>query len=1340
MRAPTILTVFCLTIGSGSATALDSAKIEAAADSSIVVEPTGLSVDLRSGERASAAFWIKNLSDADLLFTLNSRLAASTEFSRLSRREQSAARLQIVPPTIAKGEAHVALSIVVPSDASDGGPDAFGYVWSDSDSPGARPFEWIGAEGGTVLQLSDDDFRQGVPIGFSFEFYGSSYESVAVGSNGWIGLVGGHTWFPSIIPAFDEYSGMIAPFACDLDPRNGGVIRYQTYGVSPNRYFVVEYRDIRPYGAGLPNTFAVILHEGSNDIRFQYLSITRAPAAIGIESPDQSTGLGNGAVGDLYIAPESARSGYEISFSLSPRWLTLSPNSGEVAPGDSVDVLVDVDASLLAGGAYAADIIVETSDPEHPLSIVRLDLSVTGTEPISGEISYEASGDGVAIVRATPGSASAFAGPDGRFSFTNLLPGTYEFRPGRLGVVFNPAVRSVEIGFEAHELLTFQATRQSGPLSESEPNDTPDEANVIVYGDEPVGSLDEGDPDFYAFYGQAGDSVTITITAQAGSQFYRQPRLFATSGEALHPLIYAWPYDGTGGTLVFLLESDGFHYVRLGSDFTFWSTIDRSDSSIVHGGPSPFVERLRHEQAAAQTPRSGPTSTSMAQPADDSYRLLIERFRGLPPALYWFDFVAHHSSIHATGYLNAMNRQGTLRMDYGQTPSFGSESESIPIQSLPWSQEVSLSLQDLAPNTIYYVRVVATNDLGSTYGPTGILRTAAPPDGWRVYMGPLNTSFGSVDFLDESLGVAAGVGEVVTTSDGGITWLNRGHWGYFEDVFYVSQDTLWGRSMDGTLLRSIDGGRAWDVIDVQGQGVILADFVDRSFGWTVVEDGSVHRTADGGSSWSQVRPATGGWITSMDFIDRFFGWVASASGMLMHTTDGGQSWRDIRVLRDLWVTRLSFADPLRGIAASDHQLLLTEDGGNTWFVTHTATTYLSDIYLGPHGVGIAVGDQGLLLVSEDGGRSWNEEGSGTTADLRSVGGSGERMAAVGAMGTIVIRIAQAMPLPLSWNVLHESSVQATLHIPAIVEPSIGVRALREEDAIGAFYAVGDSLACGGHGLWVPGEDLRFTLHGDDPDTPEKDGFVEGEAIRFSIWSAHSGTEHQADPVWDVGEGRFVAGSTGTLSSLVVGTGIVRFALDMSLDRGLLTAGALPGIRGDTYPLSWDRSIPMRPIGDGDLYVARLDLSTLQPGQRLQFRYVVDGLFEDVQWEAGPGPGGSRTYTYTGHSENLHPVNWSNRAVSDESMPELPENLVLEHNYPNPFNPTTTIRFGLPLSGIVTVSIYDLLGREVARLLSDELVAGYHELGWDASAFASGVYLCRIHFGDEVRSQKLMLVK
>jgi len=88
----------------------------------------------------------------------------------------------------------------------------------------------------------------------------------------------------------------------------------------------------------------------------------------------------------------------------------------------------------------------------------------------------------------------------------------------------------------------------------------------------------------------------------------------------------------------------------------------------------------------------------------------------------------------------------------------------------------------------------------------------------------------------------------------------------------------------------------------------------------------------------------------------------------------------------------------------------------------------------------------------------------------------------------------------------------------------------------------------------------------------------------------------------------------------------------------------------------------------------------------------------------------------------------------------PSKFSLSPAYPNPFNPSTIINFTIGSGGHVLLSIYDIKGREILRLVDESMAAGSHQINWDASSYASGIYFVGIHSNDKSLSQKLVLIK
>ena len=88
----------------------------------------------------------------------------------------------------------------------------------------------------------------------------------------------------------------------------------------------------------------------------------------------------------------------------------------------------------------------------------------------------------------------------------------------------------------------------------------------------------------------------------------------------------------------------------------------------------------------------------------------------------------------------------------------------------------------------------------------------------------------------------------------------------------------------------------------------------------------------------------------------------------------------------------------------------------------------------------------------------------------------------------------------------------------------------------------------------------------------------------------------------------------------------------------------------------------------------------------------------------------------------------------------PSEFALEQNHPNPFNPSTSINFNIPVSAQVTLKVFDVSGKEVANLVDNYLEAGRHSINFDASSLSSGVYYYKLASGSNVSMKKMLLIK
>ena len=134
--------------------------------------------------------------------------------------------------------------------------------------------------------------------------------------------------------------------------------------------------------------------------------------------------------------------------------------------------------------------------------------------------------------------------------------------------------------------------------------------------------------------------------------------------------------------------------------------------------------------------------------------------------------------------------------------------------------------------------------------------------------------------------------------------------------------------------------------------------------------------------------------------------------------------------------------------------------------------------------------------------------------------------------------------------------------------------------------------------------------------------------------------------------------------------------------------------------------------------------------RADFLYMID----PIPGLSGFGQNSQSTYNglyYDSLVLYITPVEEEQIVVYDYS---------LSQNYPNPFNPSTKINYSIAAAGIVTIKIYNILGREISTLVNEEKTQGRYEVNFNASALASGVYFYQIKTGSFVSSKKMILIK
>jgi hypothetical protein len=95
---------------------------------------------------------------------------------------------------------------------------------------------------------------------------------------------------------------------------------------------------------------------------------------------------------------------------------------------------------------------------------------------------------------------------------------------------------------------------------------------------------------------------------------------------------------------------------------------------------------------------------------------------------------------------------------------------------------------------------------------------------------------------------------------------------------------------------------------------------------------------------------------------------------------------------------------------------------------------------------------------------------------------------------------------------------------------------------------------------------------------------------------------------------------------------------------------------------------------------------------------------------------------------------------EDNLSDLTRSFSLAQNFPNPFNPNTSLKYEIGSQQFVTLKVYDLLGREVSTLVNEEKPAGRYEVKFNANMLSSGIYFYRLQAGSFIETKKMLLLK
>jgi photosystem II stability/assembly factor-like uncharacterized protein len=257
---------------------------------------------------------------------------------------------------------------------------------------------------------------------------------------------------------------------------------------------------------------------------------------------------------------------------------------------------------------------------------------------------------------------------------------------------------------------------------------------------------------------------------------------------------------------------------------------------------------------------------------------------------------------------------------------------------------------------------------------------------------PQGVNLFGVHFPDDTTGYSVGMdGTILKTVNGGQDWFAQesGVGTTFESVFFPQVDTGYVVGYgNNTIHKTTNGGLDWVEIPEAAQALTEVFFLNTNLGYAVGSNGvaaTVIKTTNGGADWEVQHTGTVTFYNAVYFVNDSVGYIAGGGGRLLKTTNGGQTWVTQTSGTTQTIQSLYFHDEQNGYGVSYGRIIKTINGGATWTSTNIFQAFeLYDVKFTDWNTGYAVGRSGIILRTTNAGASWSIVTTGTNITLRAV--------------------------------------------------------------------------------------------------------------------------------------------------------------------------------------------------------------------------------------------------------------------------------------------------------------------------------------------------------------------
>ena len=462
-------------------------------------------------------------------------------------------------------------------------------------------------------------------------------------------------------------------------------------------------------------------------------------------------------------------------------------------------------------------------------------------------------------------------------------------------------------------------------------------------------------------------------------------------------------------------------------------------------------------------------------------------------------------------------------------------------------------------------------------------------------------------------------------------------------------------------------------------------FTDTLTGIAVGGTGTIRKTTNGGTNWFALSSGTTQTLRNIFMLNGNTGFIVGGGGVIRKTTNGGINWFALTSGTSSFLTSVHAINTNTIFACgSGGTVIKSTNGGINWFTQSIGSSNnLRSLHFINANTGSTVGDNGTVRRTTNGGTNWFAQSVSVAGPLTSVylNNATNGIVSIGFLDMAFYRTTNG---GTNWVSQYYGSDNS----------------IRDIDFVGDY-----GFMCGDNG--------NFYV--------TNNGGANWSRIPMGISNWMNGLSFPTETHgWSVGtSGRIMKTTTGGASIPSAPTNLVGFAISTS-----------------------------------KIFLAWFDNSSNEQGFRIEKRVNGSGGFA-LAGTTGPNnlnyidsigisPGNMYEYrvaAYTGAGQSGY-TNVVTILVTgiEPTGTDIPVSYSLYNNYPNPFNPTTKVKFDIPKNDFVSLKIYNMQGQEVGVLVQENLSAGRYEMEFNGANLTSGVYFYRLETSSFVDTRKMMLVK